>query len=190
MKFNERKINIRPIKRSDLRNVKGFQDFINSLVKEEVKTSRNKEVSLREKKECLKSLLKNVKNKKEICLIAEDNGIIVATTSINLEKGRAEHVGNFRIDIRKGYRGLGLGKYLMAEILKLARKQLNPKPKIIYISVYSNNKPGISLYKKYKFKVVARIPKQFNYKGRLIDELVMLKFDKTSIMPIIDVKGR
>jgi len=66
--------------------------------------------------------------------------------------------------------GLDFGK----EILKLAKKELKPKPKIIRLSVFSTNKPAISLYKKIGFKIVAKIPKQISYKGKFIDEVIML----------------
>jgi len=82
----------------------------------------------------------------------------------------------FGITIRKDYRRIGLGNYLMKEIIKLAKKELKPKPKIIRLSVFSNNKPAINLYKKHGFKKVAVIPDQLQYKGRLVDQAVMLLY--------------
>lgn len=63
----------------------------------------------------------------------------------------------------------------MAEVLKLAKKELRPRPKIIKLSVYSKNKIAQNLYKKFGFKKVAKIPKQFQYKGKLLDEVIMIK---------------
>jgi len=71
-------------------------------------------------------------------------------------------------------RGVGMGKYLMAEVIKLAKRELKPKPEIIRLSVFSNNKPAISLYRKIGFKEVGRIPKQIQYQGKLVDEIIML----------------
>jgi ribosomal protein S18 acetylase RimI-like enzyme len=56
----------------------------------------------------------------------------------------------------------------------LAKKELQPKPKIIRLSVFPTNKPAIGLYKKYGFKKAARIPKQLQDKGKLLDEIIML----------------
>jgi ribosomal protein S18 acetylase RimI-like enzyme len=42
------------------------------------------------------------------------------------------------------------------------------------LSVFSTNKPAIGLYKKYGFKTVTKIPKQIQYQGKLIDEIIML----------------
>jgi len=72
--------------------------------------------------------------------------------------------------------GICLGKFLMAEALKLAKKELRPKPKVFRLSVFASNKPAIGLYRKLGFKKVARIPKQLQYKGKLVDEIVMLRF--------------
>jgi len=64
----------------------------------------------------------------------------------------------------------------MKEILKLAKRKLKPKPKIILLSVFSTNNIAINLYKKFGFKKVAKIPKQFQYKGKLVDEIVMMRY--------------
>ena len=174
--INEKKIIIRKLSRIDLKNTKKFQDFINYLVGERAQIKANKKFSLREEKEWLSGQLRKIKQRKEVFLLAEDNNRVVGTTGINLGEGRQSHVGDFGITIRKSYRGIGLGTYLTDKILKLAKKELKPKPKIIRLSVFPTNKPAISLYKKFGFKKVARIPKQIQYKGKLVDEIVMLKY--------------
>jgi ribosomal protein S18 acetylase RimI-like enzyme len=63
---------------------------------------------------------------------------------------------------------------MMKEIIKLAKKDLRPKPKTIRLNVFQGNKSALVLYKKLGFRKVARIPKQFQYKGKLEDEIVML----------------
>ena len=108
--------------------------------------------------------------------MAECNNKIIGATDIELDRWRRNHIGKFGITIIQGYRGIGLGKHLMSEVIKLAKKELKPSPKIIQLEVYTNNKPAIALYKKMGFKIVAKLPKQIQWKGKLIDELVMLKF--------------
>ena len=174
--FGDKKISIRKLSKGDLRNVKKFQDFINSFVEEKAKIAINRKLSLREEREWMKDVLKKLKSRKEIFLFAECDNKIIGTTSVELDRWRKSHIGNFGITIRNGYRRMGLGKYLMGEILKLARKELKPKPKIIRLTVYSNNKPAIKLYKKLGFKKVAKIPKQIQYKGKLLDEIIMLLY--------------
>jgi len=167
-------IKIRAFSQRDLRNVKKFQNFINSLISEDAKILLNSKKSKKEERAWLKDKIKNVARKKEVALTAEHNRKVIANTGIDLDLFRKSHIGNFGISIREGYRGIGLGKYLMAEIIKLAKKELKPRPKIIRLSVFSNNKPAISLYRKMGFRKVAVIPKQYQYKGRFVDEIIML----------------
>jgi len=173
--FGSKKIKIRTISKSDLNKVKKFQDFINSLVKEKAMIKVNKKISRKEEIEWLKAKLKAQKQKKEVILVAEEKDKIVGVAHIKLDWGRQSHIGHFGISIRKGYRKIGLGTYLGKEIIKLAKKRLKPKLKIIRLNVYELNKPAISLYKKLGFEKVAKIPKQVQYQGNLIAEIIMLK---------------
>jgi len=171
--FGGKKIKIRRVSARDLKHVKKFQDFINSLVSEDAKITLNERMSFSKERKWLEAVLKNVKSQKQVFLFAKHNKEVIGTTSVALNRGRKSHIGDFGITIREGYRGIGLGKHLMREILRLAKKELKPNPKIISLSVYPNNKPAIALYKKYGFKIVAKIPKQLQYKGKLLDEVIM-----------------
>ena len=173
--FGGKKIQIRKLSKKDLRNVKKFQDFINSLVREGAQITITEKKSLGEEISWLNSHLKKIKEAKGVFLTAEAENKLAGNTEITLNEGRQSHIGMLGISIRKDYRGIGLGKYLMKEIIKLAKKELKPKPKIIRLGVFPTNKPALALYKKFGFKVVARIPKQIQYKGKLIDEIIMLK---------------
>lgn len=174
--FNGKKIIIRTLFKNDLKKVKEFQDFINSLVEEDAPILVNKKVSLKEEKEWLKNNIKEIRKHHKIYLVAEFDNEIIGLTQIHLNIGRQEHVGDFGISIRNGYRRIGLGKYLTKEIIKLAKKELKPKPKIIRLCVMATNKPALGLYKKLGFKIVGRIPKQLEYKGKLVDEIIMLLY--------------
>lgn len=173
--FKGKKITIRNISEEDFKNVQKFKDFVDSLVEEQAKVSMKKRVSLEEEKRWIERKMKGIENLKEVFLLAECEDKIVGTTGITLEKDRRDHIGGFGITIRKGYRRIGLGKYLMNEILKKAKKELKPRPKIIRLSVFLSNKPAIALYKKIGFKTVAKIPKQLQYKGKLEGEGIMIK---------------
>lgn len=174
-KIDFEKIKIRKISQIDLKRVKEFQNYINSLIEEGAMISFNRKKSLKEEKEWIKEGLKNMEKKKQIVLIAEDKNKLVGISDVRLKGERRNHVGEFGISIKKEYRGIGLGKKLMVEVLKLAKKELKPRPKIIRLSVFSENKIAQNLYKKFGFKKVAKIPKQIQYKGKLIDEIIMIK---------------
>jgi len=171
--FNGKKLKVREMNKSDLKKVKDFLDYINSLIEEEAMILFKQKKTLKEEKEWLKNALKEIEKKRRIYFLAQDKGKIVGTCSCHLKTERESHVGEIGISIRKEYRGIGLGKFLLSEVLKLAKKKL--KPKIFRLSVYENNKIAQNLYKKLGFKRVAKIPKQIEYKGKLISEIIMIK---------------
>lgn len=174
--FDEKRITIRLLLKNDLKYPKKFQDFINSLVEEDAQIGVNEKVTLKEEKQWLKSILKSEEKHKAISLLVEHNNILVGRASIRLEAGRESHIGHLAVMVREDYRKIGLGKYLSKETIKLAKKKLKSSPKIIRLCVLPTNKPAINLYKKLGFKEVARVPDQMQYKGRLVDEIVMLLY--------------
>lgn len=174
-KIDFNKIKIEKLSWRDFRRLKEFQSFVNSLVEEEAMIRLNKKQTLEEEKIWLEQSLQNIKEKKEVLLIVKDENEIIGSSEIKLEKGRQSHVGGLGISIRKEYRGKGLGTKLMAEILKEAEKNLKPEIKMVRLSVFPENKIAQNLYKKFGFKEVARIPKQLEYKGKLTDEIIMVK---------------
>lgn len=175
-KFNK-DIIVRPLLRSDLLVAKKFQSFINSFVEEKAMLTINEKMTVKKEIIFLKNQLKNIKSKKIVYLAAENKkrGLIAGTATVRLYAGVQGHVGNLGITIRKEYRRIGLGSFLMKEIIGLAKKELRPRPKILRLSVFPNNKPAMKLYKKFGFKKVAFIPRQFKYNGKLLDEVIMAR---------------
>jgi RimJ/RimL family protein N-acetyltransferase len=174
--FGGKKIKIRELTRNDVKKAKEFQDYINSLIKEDAKITLNKKETLKEEKEWIKNKIKKITKHQDVLLVAECDNKIIGTTNIELREGKQDHIGEFGISISQGYRGIGLGGYLTGEIIKLAKEKFKTKLKIIRLFCFSNNKPAINLYKKFGFKIKARIPKQIQYKGKLIDEFIMLLY--------------
>lgn len=173
-KFGDKEIAIRSIVKSDLKQPEKFRDFINSLVKEDAMILINSRKSRRDELQWLKGVLKAARSFKEVRLVAEHNGKIVGNAGIALKQERENHLGELGISIRQGYRGMGLGKFLMNRIIKLAKRQLRGL-KIIRLAMYPGNRAAAGLYKKMGFRVVAKIPKQIQYQGKLIDKMIMLK---------------
>jgi len=174
--FGEKEITIRSLKQDDLQHVEKFQVYANSLVEEEARISMSEKVSLEEEREYLAGMLKGVKSQTIILLVAECNGEVVGATNIELNKGRESHVGSFGIAVRKDCRGIGLGKYLINEVIKQAQAELIPSPSIIKLDVLEGNDSAISLYESYGFKKVAEIPDQVEYKGKLVSLHIMLLY--------------
>ena len=174
--FGNKKLSIGTIEKIDLKNLKEFQIFINSLVEEDAKILMNKKATLKDEEDFVRDALKSIKNKNKVFVIARDGNKIAGNTSIEKQNWRRNHVGSFAIAIAKEYRGIGLGKYLISEVIKSAKKEFGAGLKVIQLEVLVNNKPAIALYKKMGFKIVAKIPGQIQYKGKLIGEYIMIKY--------------
>jgi ribosomal protein S18 acetylase RimI-like enzyme len=174
--FDGKKIIIRPPLESDIKNAKKFQDFFNSLAKEDAEINQTEKKTLKEEIEWLKERRKRVKTRNEFHLIAEHNDIIVGSVVVGSRKERRRHIGELGIMIRNGYRRIGLGSFIISEAIKLAQRKLKFRPKIIRLSVTATNKPAIKFYQNNGFKKVAVIPQQFKVKDKLVDEYIMLKY--------------
>jgi len=173
--FRDEGFEIERLTEKDLKLAKAFLDFINSLIEEDAQILFNEKFSLKEEKEWIKQELESIKEKKQVVLVAKNKNQVVGIADIKLQRGRQNHIGELGISIRKEFRGMGLGKYLMKEVLDLAKRELKPQPKIIRLSVFSTNKIAQNLYQKFGFKTVAQIPKQVQYQGKLVDEIIMIK---------------
>lgn len=147
--------------------------YINDLIKEDIYLIAAKKITVTEEKAWLIGELKKIKAKKEILLVAESDGKIIGTSVISLLKGKQSHLGLFGISLSKDYRGTGIGYFMADKIIGLAKNDLKPAPKIIYLGVFDDNRTARELYKKIGFKEVARVPDQFLHKGKLMDEIIM-----------------
>ncbi len=172
-KFGDKKIRIEEISEKHIKDVKKFQDFINSLIDENAKILLNERVGIKEERKWVKKSIESAKNKKRVHLTAYDGDEIIASCDIDSGIGKTSHVGNFGISILKDYRRIGLGTYLSREIIELSKKRIDPKLEVIKLSVFSDNKPAMGLYKKIGFKRVGKIPRGVKCNDKLHDEIIM-----------------
>jgi len=171
--IKNKKITIQKLNKNNLKQVREFTDYINFLVAENAKILIKTKQTVKQERKWLKEELKDINKKQAIILVVKDKQKIIGITNIKLGKERESHIGYFGISIRKNYRNFGLGTYLMQKIFKLAQTDLKPKPKIIQLKVFGNNKTAIRFYKKMGFKQIAVLPKQIQFNNKLIDEIVM-----------------
>lgn len=156
------------------RDLDGLLDCVNSLIKERVMITLQKEKKRKEEKEWLSKMLKNVKQKKEVFLVVDVDGKIVGSSGVGKNRGAMAHVGELGISLRKEARRKGIGERLFRAALKEAKKVL--KVKIITLGVFGSNIIAQNLYKKYGFKEAGRIKKGVNHYGRFDDLIKMAKY--------------
>lgn len=166
------KITFREPKMSDLKSI---LEMINSLVEEKAYIIVQKKLTLKEEKDYLKNVLKEIKNKSEVYLALDINGKVRGNARVSLiDSGPRKHMGELGISIMKEARGKGLGEKLFKKIVEKAVKEL--KVKIITLYVVSKNKVAINLYEKMGFKKISIIKKGYNHYGKLLDHITMIKY--------------
>lgn len=165
---------LRILKESD---AKDLQDYINKLSSEDTYVAYSGEkVTLKEEQATIKSYLNSLKNGNCIPIVCEINGKIVSICRINRKlnmKKRSRHIAVVVISVKKEFRGEGIGKECLAEVITQSKnlKGVN----ILKLTAFADNELAISLYEKAGFIVVARLPRQYFYRGKYQDNIIMQK---------------
>ncbi|MEI3597869.1 MULTISPECIES: GNAT family N-acetyltransferase [unclassified Oceanobacillus] len=116
-----------------------------------------------------------LENERETILVAEIEGKIIGWLVIQSPKRkRLLHTGSFGMMIQKDYRGLGIGKALINELLRWAER--NPLIEKVSLGVFSTNIRAISLYKSMGFVEEGRKIKEIKLnETEYVDDILMYK---------------
>jgi putative acetyltransferase len=109
--------------------------------------------------------------------VAEVDGKIVGAAEVKrdlLGKSRTHHVAIFGISILSEARGMGLGHELTQMCIDHASSYLEGI-KLITLTAFSDNDRALSLYEKYGFKEVGRVPNAYFRKNQYSDQVIMAK---------------
>ncbi|BCB03663.1 GNAT family N-acetyltransferase [Bacillus sp. KH172YL63] len=114
-------------------------------------------------------------NERETLLVAEMNNRIVGWLVFkSQERRRLMHTGSFGVMIQRDFRGRGIGRELIMELLDWAEK--NPLLEKISLGVFSTNERAISLYKQLGFQEEGRKVKEFKFgENEYVDDILMYK---------------
>jgi len=111
-------------------------------------------------------------NNKDLYLIGEIDGQIIANLVFRPGKRiKTAHAGEFGITIRKDYWGLGIGQFLIQQLIEWARATNIIRK--IDLRVHINNQRGINLYKKMGFQQEGVLKREFCINGIFYDEIIM-----------------
>lgn len=114
-------------------------------------------------------------NERELMLIAQYQEQTVGWLVFQSpNRKKLAHTGSFGMMILKEYRGLGIGKRLLEQLLKWA--ELNPYIEKVSLGVFSTNESAIALYKKMGFVEEGRKINEIKLNDKqYIDDVLMYK---------------
>ncbi len=164
-----RKVELRSLRWADLDDC---IEFINSLVDEGSDIAKETKVTRDEEADWLGKRLASVEKGELMHVVAEVGGKLVANAEIGRRRGNMNHVGDFGIGIRAGYRGIGIGTEMMRLLVEQARRI---GLKTIVLDVFETNNIAKGLYAKAGFKESGRIPKGVYKNGKYIDLIRMVQ---------------
>lgn len=142
--------------------------FINSFLKEKAYLRINRKITIQEEEEWIRSRLKGMKKGKVIHIHLKCGGRLVGI--IDAERGEYKHHDNvcLGITILPPFRSKGLGEFALRELI--ARVKSEMRPKNIYLTVYTDNRTAIRLYKKLGFARHHVLKGWIDHFGRYLDE--------------------
>lgn len=118
--------------------------------------------------------IREIQRDKGMYTVVEVDGKIAGAALLRRgSRDKSFHTAKFRTWLTPGYRGMGLGKKLMAYTIDWARRNRVEK---IVLDVWSTNNRAIRLYKRYGFQIEGRLRRQAILKGNYVDEVFMALF--------------
>lgn len=116
------------------------------------------------------------KGKGSLIILAECDGQLIGTLDFkNNSKVRIRHSGEFGMGVLPAYRGLGLGKLLLQELLRWG--EANATIEKICLGVFAENTAAVQLYRNLGFVEEGRLIKAIKTApGKYADEIRMYKW--------------
>ena len=107
-------------------------------------------------------------------LVAFDGETPIAMAGLfRSERPKTAHIATvFGVYVEPRYRGQGLAKALMAEVVRTRPAEVIQ----LHLGVATNNIGALSLYKRLGFEIYGTEPRALRVEGRFIDEHLMVRF--------------
>jgi RimJ/RimL family protein N-acetyltransferase len=163
-------VRIEPV--NDKEDIREFQRFINTLTREGTYLLVDKPVTLKEEKQWLQTQIQAQRKGKQIYLKALVNGRLIGDCFAKPGFSRNRGNVNLGIAIAKNWRGKGIGRFLLEELIFRSEQKWHPKN--IYLHVVSFNKKARQLYESLGFRIIARLPQWFEYYTTYLDEYILI----------------
>ena len=135
-----------------------------------VVTEEGDPLPTREKKE--QQLVAALGREHEITLVAEADGRLMGQLNFRSgERRRVRHSGSIGISVDTAWRGRGVGRALMEDLIAWCRERGVVKK--LALGVMPDNAPALALYRKLGFVEEGRVSRAFHFDGGYADEILM-----------------
>lgn len=126
--------------------------------------------------EGLKAFIKEKQeNPLEVIFVAEDGQQVIGWLVFQSHGFiRVQHSGVFAMMVQRDARGQGVGKHLLAALLKWAEE--HPIIEKVCLGVFSSNEGAIGLYRKFGFEEEGRKIREIKLGSQYVDDVLMYKF--------------
>ncbi len=116
-----------------------------------------------------------LENDREMIFVAETDDTVVGWLVFqSSDRQRLAHTGSFGMMIHRDFRGKGIGKMLLSELLAWANA--HPQIEKVCLGVFSSNHDAIALYKQMGFIEEGRKVKEIKLNAyEYIDDILMYK---------------
>ncbi|NMB57517.1 GNAT family N-acetyltransferase [Candidatus Beckwithbacteria bacterium] len=148
-------------------------NYINKLVEEDVFILLNEKKTKEEEVKFIQNATQEINDQKGLVIFAFAGEKLVGITNIGKGRFREENNGELGISLAKEFRGLGLGRILINEIIAQAKQYLNIN--LLILAVCAPNQVALNLYQSVGFHEYGRLPQAVKYKDQMIDKILMYK---------------
>jgi len=127
--------------------------------------------TMEEERKWFTGALQDIENGNLVKIVAEVDGRVVGWCDVRRVAPRThnDHRGTLGICLRRGFRGRGIGKALVAAAIAKSRGKFES----LELTVLTNNETAVRLYRQYGFRSYGRRPSAIKRCGRYFDERLM-----------------
>jgi RimJ/RimL family protein N-acetyltransferase len=156
-------------------DARAMLEYINAISKEQTMILfQGEQLTLDFEINYVREQIEKFKEKRAVQLLTMVGDKVIGSSGLEMKDRSERHKGEFGITIAKEYRGQGLGKLLMEQVLEEAKRSIPHLRKVI-LSVFAINEPAIAMYKGYGFIAYALLPEGLIYKDKYEDQIYMYK---------------